>query len=451
MPAETETLEQQPESGFPDVAANNDEVKRKLEDQGADRHSTPDDLKPASDALDEIAKSIAAEKEKKKTAPEVTPEVEPAKKADSAPEVDPEAEAAAAKEAAEREAAAKRAEEFFKGSPTLPPGASPKSSEAFSAIKVKAAQEIAARERERDEALARAAELEAKLANGPDPEVLKELEDHRTWRAKLDVEFDPKFKEFDKQVKANHDFIYAQLSRSPAITKETIEQIKKYGGPENVNLEKIFAAINDPTTQRLVEAKVADIEMAKFNKEQAIKAAKENVAQYQEAQQKAYQENAGAHNRATEQHFSQLTTKLPWFAEKPVDPKADEPTRKAAEAHNAFLKDTKVQLQAALKDDSAEMRAIMLTGMAQLLHVQHVRAAEKAELEGLKKQLAEANTKLEKFTKASVSRLRETGAPASGASIPKPKADFDFTTPAADALDNIAKQIMQERAAKQNA
>lgn len=451
MPAE---LEQLPEVGTPEADAHNEEVKREVAEQGIPK---PAELQEATHALDEIAQSYSKEKEEA-AEPVVEQKTEEAAKP-AASEPDPVVEAAAKAEQ-ERTELLKKSEDLFKGSPGLPPGASPKSTEAFATIKINAAREIAARDKQLEEARAKLAELEAKANQGPDPELVKELEEHRTWRAKLDVEADPKFKEFDKKVATSQEFIYAQLRKSPNISADVIDQIKKYGGPENVNLEKIFAALKDPTTQRIIEAKVADIEMTKFSKEDAIKSAKENIAQYVEQQRKAYEGNATAHNQATEKEFSELSSKLTWLAPKAVDPKADEATRKEIEEHNKFVADTKSQLNEALRDDSPKMRAIMLAGIAQLLHVQRVRAAEKAAAEAAKKsfdeQLAaskkaldEANAKLAKFTNASVGRLRESSAPPGGR-VEKP-ATVNLETRTVDALDAIAAQVTQERAKKANA
>lgn len=436
-----------PKEGFADPAANTQDVKQKLEAQGPETGGAkPADLKSSGDALDELAKNLVEKKDKEKVedapadpAPHVVPAVVP----------DPKEEEAKVKAEAERAEALKKSEALFRELPGLPPGASPKSSEAFAAVKIRAAQEISARERELEETRAKLKEAEDKLAAGPDPEVAQELQDHRTWRAKLDVDADPKFKEFDKQVASSQEFIYAQLRRSPAVSTETIDKIKKLGGPENVDLVKIFEAVKDPTMQRIVESKIADIEMAKFNKEQAIKTAKENITGYVAERQKSIEAGATAHNTATQKEFSNLTGKLTWYAERPVDQKADEPTRKAAAEHNKFVAETRTQLEAAFQDDTPQMRALLLVGMAQLLYLQRVRAGDKVQIDTLTKDLADRDAKIAKFANAAgAGRLRESAAPQGGAPAAPKSKDIDVTTTSTEALDNLAKQVMEERARK---
>lgn len=429
-----------------DPAANNAAVAEQMKTQGLENlGAKPQEILDSGAALDAIAEALVPKKEDSEAAPAPdSDKAEPEVPVQQTPDQIAAAEAAA-KAAADAAEAKRKSDEYFKDSPGLPPNASPKSSEAFNAIKIKAAQEISTRDAQLEETRKKLADAEEKLKAGPSPELLAELEEHRNWRAKLDVDADPKFKEFDKTAAATREFIYAQLKKSPAITDNIIDQIKKHGGPENVNMDKIFAAVKDPTLQRIVESKIGEIEMAKFNKEQAIKSTKENVAQYVAEQQKRFEQNVGAHNTATQAKLSEYTSKLPWFVEQKIDPKADESTRKSAEEHNKFITATRKQLDEALKDDSAEMRAIMLTATAQLLYLQRLRAGEKAQFDAVTKELTEAKAKLEKLTKASVSRLSEGGAPPGRGTPAKPKG-LDLNSNAAEALDNIARDISAERA-----
>lgn len=427
--------------GFPDAAAHNAEVAQKLAAQDIMGHNNaPRDTGDASGALDALAKQAEEDAKKKaETAPEKKEDetVTPAKT---------DAEIAAEKEAAERaEADRKRADELFKDSPGLPAGASPKSSESFAAIKVKAAQEISKLQAELEKIRADKATLEESAKNQAPPEALKELEDHRAWRAKLDIEADPKWKEFDKAVTSTQEFIYAQLRESPKMTPEIIAEIKKHGGPENVKMDSVFAFVDDKDLQRTIEAKIADIKQKKFEKSQAIEVAKTNISEYIADRQKSAAAQMTNHNTATEKHLAEITKKLDWYNPKTVDPKADEPTRKSVEAHNSFIATTKTQLQAALQDDSPEMRAILIAAAAQLFYLQPAHKTATAELEALKKTHADVVAKYDKLRNGSVSRLRDSNAPADAR--PAAVKDSDrFTQSAGEALDNLRKQVTEERA-----
>lgn len=439
-----------PEKGFPDVAANNDEVSRKLADQGVEGHTAPDILASAGSELDKIAAIVKKEHDEPPEVAEVkeTPVVKVKADVVEIPVVttpDPAAEAKAASD----KVLADRATELFKDSPTLPQGASPKSSEAFSQVKIRAAQEISALETEREKLRAENKALIEAAKTPLSLEIETELKELREWRAKLDVDANPKFAEFDKKVVAIQEFIYSQLRKSPAITEDVIAQIRKHGGPEAVNMSKIFDAIKDPVLQKVVESKLADIEMDKYNKEMAIKEAKSNIGKYTEERQAEFQKASVAHNETTRKHFAGYAEKMPWYSEKQVAASATPEEKAVVEAHNAFVKTTKTNLDAALLDDSPEMRGIMIVGMGQLLHLQKVHegyvAKSTAEIAKLTKSLEEASGKLERYTKSSVSRLRESGA-APGKTVAVKKDSDQFTLRASDSLDAIAKDVTEKRA-----
>lgn len=422
-----------------DPAKHNAEIAAKVAQQDISGKSTvTGEFGEATDALDKLAAQVK---------PKEAPPVEPAKPAKpdvttAAPVPDPEAVKKAAEEAKRSAEELKRADEFFKDSPKLPPNASPKSSEAFSSIKLKAAQEISAREQEIEKL-----KKQIEDAKKPSPEILekeKELEDLRLWRAKVDVEYDPKFKGHDKGIEQQREFIYAQLSKNTAFTPEIIEQIKKYGGPDMVNMSKLFELAKDPTLQRLVESKLADIEMAKYNKDQAIKAAKENISQYIKEREEAQTKAVTAHAQAVTAHLSQYLDKLEWYSERQLPKDADEATKKEIESHNEFIKTLKPQVMEAISDNTPEMKAVLVTGMAQLFKLQREVPALKTELEATKKSLAEITAKWEAVKNSSRSRLNESAAPSGG--ITPPKADVDVNTRASDALDTLAKQVMEKRA-----
>jgi hypothetical protein len=326
----------------------------------------------------------------------------------------------------------------------LPPNASPKSSESFSKIKVRAAQEISAREQE-------IATLKEQIEKAKNPstaqlEKEKELEDLRQFRQKLDVDFDPRFKEHDKAIAQHREFIYAQLLKSPNITPAVIDQIKKYGGPDMVDMSKLFESVKDPTIKRLVEAKVADIEMAKYNREQAVKDAKTNLAQYQQTRQTELSQQEDVQYRNAVQSADKILGGLDWIAEKPITAGMEEPAKKEAVDHNDFVGTLKAQMITALKDNSPEMRGILVAGMAQLFNLQRRIPSLEARLATAEKTAADASAKYEAIRNSSRSRLSESQAPSGG--IPNLNKPADVNQRPGDALDAIARRISEERAAK---
>lgn len=421
--------------GMPDPVKNNAEVAAKQAAQDIGGQSTvTGDFGEATDALDKLAAQVKPA--------DVTPVADAPPKKDDAGAPPPAAPVPDA-EAIKRAEELKHAEEFFKDSPKLPPNASPKSSEAFSSIKVKAAQEISAREQQ-------IAELKKQIdaAKNPTTETLqkeKELEELRQWRAKVDVDFDPKFKEYDKTVEQSREFIYAQLAKSPAFPPEVIAQIKKYGGPDKVNLVKLFATANDPTLQRMVESKVADIHQTTYNRDKAIESAKSNLASYTQERSQASQKESAARVQEVTSHLSNMLGSFDWMTDRKADAGADEAAKKEIEAHNAFVAQTKSEVQAAMTDESPQMRAILIAGYAKLVHLQRTLPVVEARAAKAEKALADVTAKWEAVKNSSRSRLEQSAAPAGGIQA-APKSGADVNQRPGDALDTLARQVMEKRA-----
>lgn len=448
--------------GADDAAKNNADIATKLADQDAAGKSTAAskaDIDDTSAALDALAAQVTKQPDADKPPadkPVVSPKAtDDSAKAPDAPAKEPDAPAKAPDDATKPAPAApavdptvqKKVDDIFKDTPSLPAGASPKSAEAFATVKVKAAQEISARDSEIAKLQKQVSEFEATRGK-PTPEqeaMQKELEDLRMWRAKLDVDFDPKFKEHDKSIEQAREFVYAQLTKhSQIVTPEVVAEIKKFGGPDNTDLSKVFEAIKDPVLQRLVEAKLADIEMLKYNKQQAIQSAKSNVGEWMKKREDEWKQAATQHTQQTRSYLDPMLGALDWFKEKKVEASADESAKKSAEEHNKFVGELKGQIQAAMQDDSPQMRAILVTGVAQLFNLQREHAQVKNELASAKKALEEVTSKYERVKSASVSRLRESGAPDNA--VPAP-AKTSVTTSTGDALDALARQVMEQRAA----
>lgn len=435
----------------PDAAAHNAAIAAKLAAQDAMGQSTAPQFNSDADAaLDKLAALV----------PDPAKPVEPATPDPADPEAVKKAEeAAAAAKVAEEAAAAQKAEEaellkkadeaLFKGAPQLAPNASQKSADAFRDIKIRAVREQEALQAKLDEATKKLEDY-AKQTGQPTKEQLEmqeRLKEHEKWRAKLDVEADPRYKEFDNTIKAAQDFIYAQLKQHPAITDAVIAEIKKYGGPEKVKLDKIFTAINDEQTATLVKAKLADIAVANYNKNQAIDAAKQNIEQYMQEKQTESQRVTEAYQGETRKALEGLMNNLDWTKPRKIEASMTAEDKKAAETHNAFVEQTKAQLEEGIKNDNPTLRATLLTGIAQLFNLQRVHESVKNSLAAAEKELKELREYKDRVKKAGTSRLQESNAPTSGA-LPAAKPTNQFTTPAIDALDILAKQVSDERAAK---
>lgn len=427
-----------------------------------DTNSALDDLrdktiKEKTEELDQNdpEKKAAAEKLAAEEAAKVKAEADAKALQDKAAAGDPdaatrveEARKKAEADAAAADAVKKRTDEIFKDSPALPPNASPKSNESFAAIKARAATEIMAAEKKAEELQKRVAELEAK-ANQPVPDEIKnELQSLREFRAKLDIESDPKFKTFDAEISKTHEFIYAQLKKSPAITDKVIADIKALGGPENVNMEPIIEAIKDPVSRRLVEAKLADIEMTQFNKKSAIEAAKANIQKYHEEREKEFSAIGNSHNDATKAKIVELSGKIPWLNHITPDPKATDKAaaEEAAKHHNAYADKINSEIQMALQDDSPEMRATLTIGMAQLFRLQDAQAVLNKDRDRLKTENEDLKKQIEKLKSPGAARLRQSGAPAGGSIIPAPP-KLDPNEKAGDAIDRLREAKRKEQAA----
>ncbi len=423
------------------LAAHNAEVARKVAGQDILAQPTKTgEFGEASGALDALASQVTPKLEPEPDAPP-KPAGEPRP---LAPKLDAPKSDAPPQPTAEEVALQKRADDLFRDSPGLPPNASPKSAESFTKIKVRAAQEISAREQE-------ITTLKKQIEDAKNPstaqlEKEKELEELRQFRQRLDVDFDPRFKEHDKAIAGHREFIYAQLLKSPNITPAVIDQIKKYGGPDMVDMSKLFESVKDPTIKRLVEAKVADIEMAKYNRELAVKDAKTNLTQYQQTRQTELGQQEEVQYKTAVQSADKILGGLDWIAEKAIVAGMEEPAKKEATEHNEFVGTLKSQMIIALKDNSPEMRGILVAGMAQLFNLQRRVPALEAQLAAAQKASEDAVAKYGAIRNASKSRLSESQAPSGG--ITNLKKDTDINQRPGDALDAIAKRISEERAAK---
>jgi hypothetical protein len=137
---------------------------------------------------------------------------------------------------------------------------------------------------------------------------------------------------------------------------------------------------------------------------------------------------------------------LSWFKEKEIAADATPDVKKSAEEHNKFVTELRPQIDAALADDSPTMRAILITGMAQLFNVQREKAKVDAQVKALTAERDAIQAKWDKVKNSGRTRLAESAANPNA--VPAPAKKPDHTVPAGDALDAIAKQVMEERERK---
>jgi hypothetical protein len=356
---------------------------------------------------------------------------------------DPDAAAAAIKAQEEADAAA-AAEVTPKVSQLddiqLPEGASPKAGESFQKLKEAAAATIAERDTELGTLRGRVQELESATPTALTPEIEAELTQLREFRAKLDIEADPSFK--DKfEGKAGHlrDFIYDQL-KSAGVGDDSITKIKELGGPEKVNLDTVYKSLNNEPVKRLVEAKVNDLLVIEFDKNRAVKEAKDNVGKYIESRQEEYTKSVSEHRDTTNREVEALLPKLTFLT--PAAPKPGAPAEAVAAHKQAteFAGTVRAHMEGAAADDSAKMRAILITGMGQLLYTKQIYGALSEAHKKLTTAHTDLQTRYDKIKTAGKSRLGSSSAPNTPVKT-APSNNPHMT--ASESMDNLRKEQEQ--------
>jgi len=308
----------------------------------------------------------------------------------------------------------------------LPPHTKSEVAQSFDKLKQTSRDRLAALAKERDEAAARAKELESRPA--VDPKVEAELKELREFRQKMDVEADPTFKEYIQESQANDTAIWTKLKEAGA-NDATLEKMKSIGTKEldwEIILEKL-----PPVTRRYVENKLAVNEDLHDQRARAIEAAKSNASEFLAEREKSQTQDELAHYARAEEHFGKVSTQLPWFQIQKVEATATPEQRAAIEAENKFYLATRDQVTKMLKDPSPEMRSIAALGYAQMLRLQEEIPALQAEHAAEKKGLADEVAKLTAQIKekdefiarlkgASRTVLREGTAPAPGGAAAQP-------------------------------
>jgi hypothetical protein len=280
---------------------------------------------------------------------------------------------------------------------------------------------------------AQVAERDARLKNPIPEDTQKELESLRQFRAKLDVEADPNFHiQFDGKIEQSQQFVYSQLSAA-GFSQEAVDQIKSIG-LERVDWEPLLEKMS-PQTQRLVQARLDDIAVTKFDKERKLEEAKTNISEYIKVQRDNYSKRGQQHQEETEAQLQEFMAKLEFLQDpEPLKTTATKEERAVFSANETHRKNIIDSLAEAKRDDSPYMRALLIAGMGQLLNL-------KPRFEQLVEYSKAQDAKLTKAL-GWIDKVKAAGKPRSkeGSAEPTPpKPGVDYTQTAGDSLDSLRK------------
>ena len=322
----------------------------------------------------------------------------------------------------------------------LPPYSKPKTGEAFETVKKLARDKISTLETERDVLKRERDELTAKLGNGLPAEIETELKELRAFRNKLDVEADPEFKTFDKSITDNIESIYSRL-KTDGFTDKHVEEIKKLGGPSEVDWESISGKMSS-AVKRFIDAKLVENENLADKKNRAIEEAKKNAEEYLRAKQEAQTGQVTQHNKQVELKVKELVPQLGWLEERKSKDGATEVEKGVVAAHNKLVKESNEFLTQAVSDNSPELRSLLAVGYVQLLKarsdIERLKADKEGQIKTLEGKLKEATELLDKVKKSSTARLQPGPTPDN---VSNPVTDNINIHPA-QAIDNLIRERM---------
>ncbi len=402
---------------------------------------TPEQLAEEKAAADAKSADEAAAKAEAEAEAKAKEEADAKAKADAeaaAKQTDEEKAKAEADAKAKAEADAKAAEaskdDFDKIE--LPPHTRPKSKESFELVKKLARDKVAALEKERADLEAKVKELAEKGNGKVDPAIVKELDELRKFRSKLDVEADPAFAEYDTKAKNNVEAIFAKLAELNA-PKESLDKIREMG-VENVDWDSVKMSAQ---LRRFIESKLAtNLDLAD-QKKAAIAEAKKNADEYLKTRRETFAKKSEDESKSVENEINALAKDFSWMSEKQSKTGATPEETASIEAHNKLATDIKGMMTEAVNDSSPRMRALLAIGTAQFvaLRDEHARVKKDYEtkLAAITKERDEAKAFVEKIKANSTNRMRETPAVPP---VPKDKATNPLDERAGEALDRHMRE-----------
>ena len=315
----------------------------------------------------------------------------------------------------------------------LPPYSKPKSVEAFAKVKELARADLKVKEEEIARLKAEIGQRDEKLKGVLPPEAAKELEELRKLRRSMDIESDTEFKaQFDQKITANSNAIMTRLQQA-GMSEKQLEQIKKLGGPENVDWEDILPRLPAPT-RRFVETKLVANEDLRGERQLAVEQARKDPNSFERQQ-------VEARSKVLFDTANHYLSGLPWTAPQAVPANAKPEDKTRIESDNAFAKETQDRIAASLKEYSPARFAELAVGTAMaykfkrdLENVLQASQQQRTQWDALVKERDTLKAELEKIKKAGMTHRRTSATPP--AAPPN-----HFTESGASALDRLRDEL----------
>lgn len=385
--------------------------------------------------------------------PETKPDAKPATaetatpKPETKPEVKPEAKPEVKPAAKPDEKPADKVKDDLDEIP-LPKDTKQTTAASFEAAKSKTREARAERDaarKEAEELKARLADVEAKAKAAPPPEVLKEVEDLRKWRASVDINVAPEVKAFDSRTATAENVILSTLKSK--MTEEQMKQVKEIG-VTNLNWAPILDRL-DIKSRAVIATKLGEIESVGVEKQAFIEKAKANLDEYLATRDEHSTTSLKkeAHEMVTA--AAEVLREETWFHQKQVPATATEEEKKAIESHNAFAKDAQETFKEALADRSPKMKAICAVGFIKAMQLTNVirdLEAKVKEAETAREAAQKELTEIEKSasTGAKPSKVAQEEARTTKGSSQEIATGGRLKT-AGEALDELYQQAMSTR------
>jgi hypothetical protein len=317
----------------------------------------------------------------------------------------------------------------------LPPHTSQKAADSFNLIKQKAKEQVAAKENEIAELKTKLSEFETKAT--VTPEEKSELEELRKFRASVEIEKDPKFREeFTSKITENNSTIYKVL-QDAGMKEEQIETIKKFGGPTKLtNWDDIYEHLSS-SQKRIVDGRLNDNDRLERDQKLKLEAAKQDVDKYLEQRDVSSKTRIEQESKAIQDNANEMLQQIDWAVRQDIPKDATPEQKKKIEEQNKYIETQIDTLKQLLVDRSPANHATLAVGTIQALHFRKQLDSQKGELETLRQQNKELSTKLQK--------IRKSGASAHKGSAPQQRVkpvDVDpFNQSAEDALDALRSEV----------